>query len=179
MPRDLTDRALSILEMLPLPLRETAFYQACAVAQAEQLDALDAAVDLLERNMIPASADEWLAEWATMFGVQVDPSATVEQKRTIVLAFVQLMVASGSGLDWEAAVTRLLGTNWSYQTHVVGGTTPPSHTINVYVSYDASATSAQVLEILLDSVTPANTTVNVAYSEGFILDASGFGDPLG
>lgn len=179
MPRVITDRAADILGMLPLALRGTPFYQACAVAQAEQLDNLDAAADLMERNMIPASAEEWLGAWAAMFGVQVDSSADIEQQRAVVLAFVQLMVASGSGLDWKAAVTRLLGTNWTYKTHVAGGSSPLVHVINVYVAYGSTATSAQVLESLLDSITPANTTVNVSYSGGFILDASSFGDPLG
>lgn len=181
MARVLSDRALGQLEMLPLTLRRTPFYQAVAAAQAEQLDNLDAAVDLMERNLVPASADEWLDAWARVFGVQVDPGASTSQRRAVVLAFAQLMVASGSGLDWKAAVTQLMGTGWSYKTHVVGSAdpnNPPLHTINVYVAFDPTATPAQVLEILLDAITPANTTVNVSYSEGFMLDVSTFGDPL-
>lgn len=179
MPRVLSDSAQAILDLQPVALQSTSMFRAIAAAQAEQFDALDASLLILEQTFFPMVAVEHLDLWETMLNL---PSAgTLVQRRTAVLAFLSRAVASGSGLDWVATATRLLGTGWSYRTYQTSGgdgLTPPVHVINVFIAYDPDAISATTAELLLNSITPANTSINVSYSEGFILDVSTFGDLL-
>lgn len=172
MARVLSDQAQRVLSMQPVALQRTTLYQALAAAIGDQMDKLDDALSEMERNVVPASADEWLDLWLRQVGAPILTGATDPQKQAALAASVQRMVSDGSGLSWQQIANALLGTGWTYATHrqdlSVSATNPAVHHITIWVGGTIDATLAQAL---FDQITPANTVVDVTYlTDDLLLD---------
>lgn len=151
--------------MMPPILRRDYNFQAVADVMGSELDLLDVSLDTLERNMFPTLADTFLSLQEAVAGLSANTTDPIETRRNALLAWLRRMVATGSGLDWEAAITDLVGTTWSY-------TIPSHHTITVSLPYVSSSALAKRAEEYIRSISQAADIINFAYGEGFTLDQS-------
>lgn len=173
MPRVMTERGQELLETYPAFLRSDPVIQAVCNAEGEERVLIDAAVDELSRNLFPATADTQLHLWEASLGLPINPPYPLAQRQQIVLAFLARALITGSGLDWEFVANQILGVVWSYS---VGGVN--NSELTIMIPYAPGSLRARVLERLLESTTPATMTINVTYTEGFILDESLLDDDL-
>lgn len=163
-----TGRALEWLDGVPYPLRRTDLFLALAAAIGEQLDDLDLELARLEALMtIVGAQDQDLALWEALIGVSPAAGATPAQRRTVLLAFYGRLILTGSGADWEAQASQLLGAlgaAWTY-TH-----TPATRTVAVLLASSGLTTS--YAGTLLRSITPANTVLTVGTTGGMQWDGT-------
>jgi Uncharacterised protein conserved in bacteria (DUF2313) len=165
----MTARGQALLEEQPVWRRQDQVTQAVCNAAGEEFDLLDEAIDTMQRNVIPATAEEFLALFEETLGVSVEnPNATVEQRHATVMAYMSRLTMTGSGVDWERVASIFIYSGvWSYE---VSGT---SHNIlNVFLPYPAGSVQANLAEALFRSITPAVMTIQVSQGPGFDLDES-------
>jgi hypothetical protein len=175
MPRStLNERGQAMMDMVPPVLWDVPLYHAVYDSLGDQYEMLHDAIDLLHKNTIPYSAEEYLSLFEAQLGLTIEPEGlTLEQRKEIVTTFMQRAVLDGSGLDWIAAADRLIEGIWVYETHETGDAgSPPAHVIIVRLPYTSGSIMAQIAEVLLRSITPAATQINVVYNEGWLLDVS-------
>lgn len=104
-----------LLELVPPYLAKSTDAQQVIDVLARECDRVEAASGVLVANYFPQQGNEYLKVWEALLGLSIEPpDKTLAQRQTTVLAYLQSLKSSGSGLDWEANLTRLIGTGWSY-----------------------------------------------------------------
>lgn len=178
--RVLTGQALEMLQMIPPFLQGERNLQAIYAAVGPEYEALDAAIDTLLDDVIVETTDEQLGLWEKYLGLAVaNPDFTLEERRSVVKAVLRRAVSDQSGLDWIANVTTILSSDWTYTTHDPDDPfSAPANTIVVFIPYTVGAARARQAEVYIRSITPANTLLNVTYSQGFILGESQLSEDL-
>lgn len=108
-------------------------------ALAGELDRFNASVEELLRGFFPQHATDYLKLWENLLGLSADaPDKPLAQRRTTALAFYSTLQGFGSATSWQATLTRLVGTGWSFYEHVPGdGTSPPAYSLRVELPYSA------------------------------------------
>lgn len=87
-------------------------------------------------NYFPATADTLLGLFEQTLGIPVEPpSLTLAQRQQAVLAYMQGLKQGGSGLEWEAAITRVAGTGWTYMEN-----TPSAYEVEILLPFTSPAT---------------------------------------
>lgn len=160
---------------IPMVLERDPDIRASLYAQAKEVERLDAHVERLRRNLFPQTADEiGLLWWESMLGLTIEPPGlTVDERRQIVLAFYRVSGLEGTGLAWEASVTRFVGAGWTYREHEPAVGSPAAYTIQITVPFPPGSAGYARLRSLLALITPANLEIFVSSADGFILDESG------
>jgi hypothetical protein len=137
MPRVMRDTALAWLDDLPPYEHESHDIRATLNVIAGEVDLIDAAKEKLRAQFWPQTADDQITIYEELFeigGAAADK--TLEQRRTAVLAEEQKLSGDGSGIAWQANLTRLIGTGWSYQEHDPGDSlSPPPNVIGVDIPF--------------------------------------------
>ena len=110
MPAELHDRTVQILGDLPPFLADSYDIQGALDAMVREVVRIEEATATVRDNFVPQTANDYLHLFEALLKLPVDPSdKTLEQRRNSVLAFMQNISASGSGLSWEDGMVRLLG----------------------------------------------------------------------
>jgi uncharacterized protein YmfQ (DUF2313 family) len=112
------DTPADLLGEVP-PFERTA-YEVQAVLQvvANELFRLEQARQAVILNFLPSTADALLPMFEQLLGLPVDPPGlTLASRQQLVLATMRRLKGQGRGLDWEATITALFGTSWSYQEY--------------------------------------------------------------
>lgn len=123
---ELTDSALRMLDEMPPYLGGAIDAQAVIGALSNEVGRFEAAAEVLRANFYPQTADDYLKVWESLLGLAIAPlDKTLAQRRNAVLSFMQSITSSGSGLDWQANLTRLIGTGWTYAEHDPGNPGSP------------------------------------------------------
>jgi hypothetical protein len=137
MPVELHERTVRLLDELPPFLASAADMQAVLDVLMREVQRIDDAKAATRANFFATTADSWLALYEILEQISVDPpDKTTDQRRTSVIAFLRRMKVRGTGLGWEAAMTDLLGADWSYEEHIPGDpTSPPANTINIQIPW--------------------------------------------
>lgn len=169
----MTERGQELLDLYPDFLQKDPVTQAICNAEGEERVLIDAAVQTLQDTLFAATATENIHLWEIALGLPQNPGYTPEQRQQVVIAFLARAIITGSGVDWERIAGQILGVTWTYS---VGGINNSQLTIEI--PYSPESLQARVLEMLLRSITPATVTINVTYSEGFLLDISLLDDDL-
>ena len=164
----MTPAGQALLDQYPRAFHGAHLLRAICNAKGEEFVLLDTQLDLLQKNTIPSTAEEFLSLFEAELGISIDnPAMTLVERKDAVIAFMQRAAMTGSSWDWERVATTILGTGWSWS---IGGTNNSELTV---LSPDAAGTiRAELAEALLETITPATVLINVTYSEGFILDES-------
>lgn len=124
---ELTVEAQRMLSILPPYLGGAIDARAVIGALSNEVARLDAAAEVLRANYFPATADAYLRVWESLLGLAIAPlDKTLAQRRNGVLSFMQSITSSGSGLDWQANLSRLIGTGWAYKEHIPGDPGSPA-----------------------------------------------------
>lgn len=119
MPATLTASTQKLLEALPPFEQGSKDVQAVLDVLARELDRLEAAKDTVRAQATPQSADLLLSAWESVLGLQVNPvGKTLQQRRDSVVGYVQRIKSIGTGPQWVAALTRLIGSNWTYEEFI-------------------------------------------------------------
>lgn len=178
--RVLTGRALEMLQMIPPFLQGERNLQAIYAAVGPEYESLDDTIDTLLDDVIVETTVDQMGLWEKYLGLAVaNPDFTLEERRSVVKAVLRRAASDQSGLDWIANVTTILGADWTYTTHDPDDpSSAPANTIVVFLPYAVGAARARQAEVYIRSITPANTVLNVTYSQGFILGDSQLGEDL-
>ncbi|MET0604185.1 MAG: putative phage tail protein [Baekduia sp.] len=141
MPATLTTEKL--LEMLPPFVAASKDVQATVAALSNELDRINEAKDAVRRQATPQTADSLLSGWESVLGIPVAPAGqTIEQRRETVVGYMQRLKSIATGPEWVAALTRLIGTQWTYEEYV-----PPTQRISNLVpnpSFEVNTTGWNV-----------------------------------
>lgn len=161
-------RALRMLRELPPWCQDDPDIRAAVYCYAKEAERAEAEMDHLAAQFFPTLADELgLPWWERLVRITGDPGTqTVAQRRDAVVAYLQKMSSSPSGLDWASNVTRLIGPGWSYTEG------PEDYTLHVTLPFPPTSSNYQAVERLLHDITPAHLDLVLGFSGGFILDAS-------
>lgn len=137
MPAVLSDKTLEMLEDLPPFEQGSKDIQAAVDVIARELDRVNAAMLNVRANFWPQLGADFLGIWEYILGLSVNPpDKTLDQRRTSVLAFLQKLKGSGSGLDWQANVDYLIGTGWAYEEHIPGdGASPAANVVKITLPF--------------------------------------------
>lgn len=137
MPAAITEKALALIEDLPPFLVDSYDIRAVLAALSNEIDRIDAAIEEIRDNFYPQRGEKYLKAWESLLGVAIEPpDKTLAQRRVSVLAILQSLKTSGSGLSWEAALSQLIGTSWSYAEHDPAvPTSPPAHTLKFTIPF--------------------------------------------
>lgn len=130
-----------LLSDLPPFERDSFDIQAVLRAIGNELARLEAARQDLISNFFPLSADSLLHFFEQMLGLPADsPQLALATRQTNVQAFMQQLKSSGTGLEWEASITKLIGTSWTYREHdPADGTSPPAYTVLIRLPFSVAA----------------------------------------
>lgn len=111
----LTDTARRLLADLPPFEQDSPTIQRVVDTMARELDRVDAAVTAVKAEVVPSTSAVVLRAWEALFKLPIAPvNKTLAQRRAAVVAYLTALGSSGSGEDWEASMTALLGSGWSY-----------------------------------------------------------------
>src|SRR5579862_395391 len=107
------------------------FVQSYLHAVALELGRIEQARQELFMSWFPATSGTVLEFFEQILGLPINsPSLTLAQRRAAVLAFMQAIHSQGTGTEWQATLSQLIGTTWSYEQHTPGsGSGPPAYTI--------------------------------------------------
>jgi hypothetical protein len=103
-----------------VPPFERSAYEVQTVLEvvANELLRLEQARQAVILNFLPASADALLPMFEQLLGLPINPPGlTLAARQQLALATMRRLKGQGRGLDWEASITALFGTSWSYQEH--------------------------------------------------------------
>jgi hypothetical protein len=107
---------IDLLDEVPPYEREAYEIQAVLQVVGNELLRLETARQAVALNFLPGSADALLPMFEQLLGLPVDPPGlTLASRQQLVQASMLRLKGQGSGLDWEAAISSLLGGSWSYQ----------------------------------------------------------------
>lgn len=143
MPAVLSDTALRWLEDIPPFWAGSKDVQATLDVLAREMDRLEASKNQLRANFFPQTADVYLNVWEKVLGLAVaPPDKTEAQRRASVVAFMQATRGTISGLSWQASLTKLIGTSWSYEEHdPADGTSPPANVLRITIPFTTALAS--------------------------------------
>lgn len=146
-----------------LPPFERRSYDMQGVMRAveNELARLEAARQALIENCFPGTADVLLTGFELLLGIPADPALALEDRRRIVLTYMQNLNSEGTGLEWEASITSLVGTNWNHAEN-----DPASYTVHVAIPENWADVGWPVIR----AITPAHLAIDQAYTGGFLLD---------
>lgn len=125
MPRILSQKAQAMLADVPPYLANDPSYQSVIVPLANELQRLEDTANAIRAAMIPPTAGDvvllngdsvilGLSLLETVLDLPVAPAGvSIDTRRATVMARIRTR-NSGSGADWVALITQLLGSSWSY-----------------------------------------------------------------
>lgn len=167
MPAVLHERTEDLLRELPPFLANSSHFSGTLDVLVREVVRLDASAAEVRDTAFPALASAYLEIWELMLGLPPNPEGmTVEARRNAVQALLRALRDSQRS-GWEAAVTKLIGTNWTYAVH-----SPDPYVITVTIPFADTVAEATVLRALLRAVTPAPLDIAIDFSEGFIVGES-------
>jgi hypothetical protein len=104
---------------------------------ANELARIEQARRNLIANWFPATAVGLLHFSEQQLGLPVDSTLlTLAERQQTVLTLMQSLKQSGTGLEWEANVTKLVGSNWTYQEHdPSNSSSPPPYTVLIKIPF--------------------------------------------
>jgi hypothetical protein len=173
--RELSEKGQALLDDLQPELADDPFVQQVEDALGREIQRFeDTRADVFHKRF-PQYADDTygilpMLEW--LFGLPIAPPVDIETRRGSVLARIRKR-GSGAGSDWAAAITSVIGNNW---THLEG---PGAYQLTITIPYEPGGFTAGALSALVSKITPANLQILIAYSQGFLVGISRIGlDPL-
>jgi hypothetical protein len=154
-----------------VPPFEQGSYEIAAVLNvtANELGRLAAAQAALIQNWFPQTADVLLGQFEQMLGLPVNPPASLDVRRTVVLAYLRRLRVEGTGLDWIASMDSLAANAWSYAEHdPANPSSPPAYTIEVNIP----SVLAGIGWNFVRDITPAHIAITQGYTGGWLLGVS-------
>lgn len=172
----MTPLGLSWLEGLPPAVASDPDIRAVLHCYAKETELIDAKMDWIIDQFFPTrAAATGIGMWEAHFNLQIaPPSQTLAQRRSLVLSYYRSILNAGSGADWEAAVTQLVGPSWSYDEHdpddATLTATVPDYSLRVLLPFPAGTPDYERARALVAALLPANQHLILGASAGFFLD---------
>jgi hypothetical protein len=172
--RPLNATGLAMLHDIPPRLRQAPEFQAVMHCASQEVVLMDAAASLVRDQFNPLRATLLLKAWEALLRTTVEkPGMTVDDRRSVVIALHRKSTRRPTGSDWEASVTDLVGSGWTYQEHDADDPdSPPPYTIRVELPFPPTSDRYAQTEALLRDITPAAWDLIVTWPGGFVLDES-------
>jgi hypothetical protein len=170
--RKLTPKGIEMLERLPAFMRQDPDVVGTIHVQAKEIERLEERIESIRRNLFPPLSEEMLALWEAIVGTTSNPAGlTVEQRQQQVRAFLQTLLTSASGLQWQRLMVAAVGTSWVWKVHSDESVIPPLTVVVILASPEASSLHARE-RAFLRRVTQAHVALTVTTGESFVLDES-------
>lgn len=164
-----------MLEALPSYYHEDPAVIGLVGAYSRELARIDAFLAQLRAAVIASTATaaiNGLSLQEVALGLRVNAPVTEAERQASVQAAAGARHAS-AGLDWEEAVTRVVGnSNWEYTESA------STYTVTVLVPFEAGSANAGRVQVAIRKVTPAHLDVVIGFLGGFRVGVSRVGDPL-
>lgn len=150
--------APDLIDALPPFERQSYDIQGALTAIGNELARVEQARQEVIANFFPATADGLLGFFEQMLGLPVAPAGTtLAQRQNDVLAYMLGLKADASGLSWEASVTAVVGTNWTYKEHdPADPSSPAAYTVLVDIPFSTPASQPANLAVTTE---PASGTL--------------------
>lgn len=174
-PSLLTPLGQQMLGSLPPILRNSIDYMAVIHAYAREIALLESSIEQVRRQFDPAQADILLNAHEAELKLPVGGNgATIAQRRALVLGRLVKLVSSGSGRDWESAVTGIVGSaGWSYLEHDPGNpSSPPDGQIQVTLPFASGTAQFAAAQTQIRDITDAHMQLAFVSTTTFQLDQS-------
>lgn len=174
----LRDRTLILLEDLPPFIASSTDVQGTFDVMVGEIVRFEAAMSEVIDNAFPGTAERMLPILEAMLGIVPPVGASVAERRTLIKAHIQKLKAAGTGEEWEAAMTLLVGSSgWTYREHDPADGTSPSEN-HVVVTLPGALTDDQREQIkkLAREITPAHIDLDFASTSSFIIGVDIIGD---
>lgn len=178
MPADSAITALGwqMLDQLPPIVRDDPTIRAIIHVQAREAERRQATIAEVRDQLFPQRATIGLQFWEAMLGIEPNPAGqSYTERGQTVLGYLSAVRNSGRGRDWEAAVTRFIGSNsWSYEEYDPDNPTasPPPDTIRVTLPYTPGSAGYHQAVAFIRAISPAKDDFIFTFSGGLLLDAS-------
>lgn len=172
---DAHPEAQAMLNELPPILRNDPDIRAIIYCQAREGKRTEATVDAQIAESFPQKATALgLPWWESLVRVTIAPSGqTIAQRQNTVVAMLQKLANTPSGLDWIDNVTALVGAGWTHAEHDPSNpASPPANTIRINLPTPPSSSLYAQVERLLREITPAHLDIELFYAGGFLWDRS-------
>lgn len=172
--RELTPLGEEMLDALPPVLRDSADYQAVIHAIAKETERAAEAMELVRRQFNPATADVLLGVWERVTRQTVEPAgSSIAERQAAVTARLRKMLSVGEGSVWEAQVTALIGSGWSYEENIPGdGSTPAAGVLRIKLPFPSEGSRYAEAHDAIREVTQAHLELELEEATAFRLDES-------
>jgi hypothetical protein len=170
----LTELGQTFRSWLPVALRDSPDHLAVLHCLAHEVERLEGSIETVRAQFFPQSADLLLKVYEAELGITVEPAgATLDERRSTVIAMLRRAKSDPSGITWQDNVTRLVGTGWSYAEHDPSDpSSPPEYTVRVTLPFAPSSGRYAQTERLLRDIIPAHLDLVLTFAGGFVLDES-------
>ena len=166
----LTATAQRMLETLPDYFQGNLIVERVLQARANEIDRIDARIDLLKTGLVPGTATDelrLLSAWEYVLGLPVaPPDATVGQRQAVIRASLRRLNAT-SAADVLDLLTAAIGSDFTIQRN-----TPGQLEDTIIIPYAPGSYLAAQVEAIARAAWSAHRRVFIHYSTGFILEVS-------
>lgn len=170
----LTDLGQEHLEMLPRHLQQSTDIRAVIDALARESERLLDQVDDCSRQMFVQTATWGLRYWEQRYQLPTwdfdDVTAPDDEDRRIAVLAKMRSNKAISGAEYRAVLDAYVTSYRIQMDHATG-------TLNFTIAYNDDNGSADLLERIIRSITPAHLNINFQY-EAFIVGVSAAGDTV-
>lgn len=171
--------ASRLLAMQPPFISADPWNRAVQRAIAGELLRIEVSMQMVRDALIPSQADDVIlptgqvvpcAEMLeALLGISIAPAGfTIEQRRSRIVAHIRKL-NSGTGADWVANLTEILGTGWTYEEG------PGAYQVTIHIAFASGTLSADEVVAFARAITPAHLDVIPAFNEGFLVGISSVG----
>lgn len=175
MPRVLTPLGEDMLERVPEVFMDDPDIRAVIHCHAKEAERLFSFAEVVRAQFFPSTATALaLPLWEFSLNLTVAPDGKTEQdRRNIVLSYLRSVGSTGSGADFEAALTQLVP-GWTYTEHDPDdadlAVAVPPYTLRVLFPFASGSGDYRRAEALLRAITPANLNLVVSSVAGGQVD---------
>jgi hypothetical protein len=166
----LSATATRMQKSLPSYYEDNPIIERVLQARANEIDRMDARIDVLKHGLIPGTATDelrLLSAWEYVLELPVaPPDATVSQRQAVIRAALRRRNAI-SAADVMDLLTAAIGANYS-----IARNTPAQLEDTITIPYAPGSYLAAQVEAIARAAWSAHRRVFIHYAEGFILEVS-------
>jgi hypothetical protein len=172
--RPLNDLGVYWRDQLPVVLRWSPEHLAVVHAVTREVERLEDRIEQVRRQFFPQTADLLLKVWERQLGLTAEPEGVaLDVRRRRVLEKLRQMYWAPTGLEWQDALTRLLGAGWTYEEHDPDDPgSPPDYTLRITLPFAPDSSSYALAERMVRDIIPAHLDLILTFAGGFLLDSS-------
>lgn len=174
-PALITPLGWELISDLPPILRDDPEHRAVQHCHAKETARQEEALEEVRAQFIPTTATTLgLPWWERLVRITVEEgSLTEEQRRTLIIGYIQNLQFVLSRYGWKVALDGILGPGWSYAEHDPDDPgSPAANTVRIFIPFPLSSTLYAETNRLIRKFTDAHIALELIAPDDLAMDFS-------